>query len=718
MATKKSGSGKSGTQRTAKEAEVTTPPPPSWIALEEPSVRTLKVYALDPSAGNYIGNVMSVNVKWEKDLLPGPVEVYKGRGAKIAVVDYDGANKQYYPPVDLNDLRIVARDGLDPSESDPRFHQQMVYAVAKETIEKFESALGRRIRWRRADRPPGWDSEKADDEKDKPHPWRKTNDIWVLHLFPHAMVQANAFYSPEAKGILFGYFTARENGQGRNLPGQRVFTCLSHDIITHEVTHAIIDGIRTYFTEPTNPDVLAFHEAFADLTALFSHFSHQEALLDTIQKTGGRLFQFELRPDAAPTGIHGNQPPQYARSVPSQSGVKTSETKEAKDGEDNKGGAKTLVAQIEMRNPLIDLAQQFGEASGMNRGLRSALDVWHDQKTIQRRINDPHFRGSILVAAVFDAYFTVYLRRTADLFRIYRAGGGDSNAEDLPGPLAKLLAEQAAKTASEFFRLCVRALDFCPPVDITFGDFLRALITANFDLHPVDGKGVRDALMQAFRVRGIYPENASFFSEDALCWPRLPKWREDAPVPDALPPVRAKIKHPVTGKEELTPLTFGSANEMTKEEMDVNGAVLRQYALDNADRLGFDTNPSLPEECKPYAPSFHTVSRVGPDGVLRMDMVVELVQTKTAPFDEQGLNVGSFPMRGGVTLIIAAPEVRNRNRGLPEVRFAIGKCLSGKEGGRREKRQRDYYMSLGLLNGPTDDSNHFQANFGLLHHGF
>lgn len=710
MATRKPDSGKRG----AKAATPPSPPPPSWIALEEPSVRTLKVYALDPSAGNYIGNVMSVNIKWEKGLQPGPAETYRGRGAKIAVVDYDGANKQYYPPVDLNDLRIVARDGLDPSESDPRFHQQMVYAVAKETIEKFEAALGRRIRWRRADRPPGWNREEGSETQDRPHPCRKTNDIWVLRLFPHAMVQANAFYSPEAKGILFGYFTAKETDQGRNLPGQRVFTCLSHDIITHEVTHAIIDGIRTYFTEPTNPDVLAFHEGFADLTALFSHFSHQEALLDTIQKTGGRLYQFELRPDAAPTGIHGTQPPPYARPAPSQGGAGASEVKAGADG---KGTGKTLVAQIETRNPLIELAQQFGEASGMNRGLRSALDVWHDQKTIQTRINDPHFRGSILVAAVFDAYFTVYLRRTADLFRIYRAGGGDSNAEDLPGPLAKLLAEQAAKTASEFFRLCVRALDFCPPVDITFGDFLRALITANFDLHPVDGKGVRDALMQSFRVRGIYPESANFFSEDALCWPRLPKWVAETPDSEALPPVQALIKHPLTGKEELTPLVF-TANEMTREEMDINGAVLRQYALDNAKRLGFDADPALPEECKPYAPSFHTVSRVGPDGVLFIDMVVELVQTKTAPFNENGPNVGSFPMRGGVTLIIAAPEVRSAKRGLPEVRFAIGKCLAGDEGVRRERRQREYYMSLGLLNGPTDDSSHFQANFGLLHQGF
>jgi hypothetical protein len=676
------------------------------MTLEEPAVRTLRVYALDPSAGNFVGNVMSVNIKWEKDLQPGPA------GSKIAVVDYDAANKQYYPPVNLNDLRIVARDGLDPSESDPRFHQQMVYAVATETIEKFEAALGRRIRWRRADRPPGWNREKAGKEKDQTHPWRKTDDIWVLRLFPHAMVQANAFYSPQAKGILFGYFTAKEKDQGRNLPGQRVFTCLSHDIITHEVTHAIIDGIRTYFTEPTNPDVLAFHEGFADLVALFSHFSHQEALLDTIQKTGGRLYQFELRPDAAPTGIRPPQPTPSGQSSPSQSGAKTSDAEGAKTSDES------LVAQIKMRNPLIDLAQQFGEASGMGRGLRSALDVWHDQKTIQTRINDSHFRGSILVAAVFDAYFTIYLRRTADLFRIFRAGGGNSDAEDLPGPLAQLLAEQASKTAAEFFRLCVRSLDYCPPIDITFGDFLRALITANFDLHPIDGKGVRDALMQAFRVRGIYPENASFFSEDALCWPRLPKWEGPGKDPDALPPVQALIKHPATGKEEMTSLTFGSANGLTSDEMDINGAVLRQYALDNAALLGFDTDPALPEECRPYSPSFHPVFRVGPDGAMRTDMVVELVQTKKAPFDVGGLNVGSFPMRGGVTLIIAAPEVRGKKRGLPEVRFAIGKCLRGKKGDLREARQRDYYMSLGLLNGPTDDSNHFQANFGLLHQGF
>jgi hypothetical protein len=664
------------------------PRPKAKADYAAPPVRTLKVYALDPSAGNYIGNVMSVKIKWENDLKHGPV------GSKLAVVDYDGANKQYYPPIDLNDPYILARGGLDPSESDPRFHQQMVYAVAAETLERFETALGRDIHWRRPD-------YVGDDAC-----WRRTDKILVLRLFPHAMVQANAFYSPEAKGILFGYFPAQQTDQGRNLPGQRVFTCLSHDIIAHEMTHAIIDGIRTNFTEPTNPDVLAFHEGFADLAALFSHFSHKSALIDTIQKTGGRLYQFELKPDAAPayTGSAGRRAGARGKKKDSDG------DEEGGDGGDRDGSGALITGEMSSRNPLIDLAQQFGEASGMNRGLRSALDVPPNTNDINRRVNDAHFRGSILVAAVFDAFFSVYIKRTRDLFRIFRAGGGSSNPEELPTSLAEQLARQASETAAEFFQMCARALDYCPPVDVTFGDFLRALITVNIDLKAEDGSVIRDALMQAFRVRGIYPEGASFFSEDALCWPCVPKWSEP-PGEDSLPPVKG--------------LVFGSANGLTKDEKDNNGKILRKYARDNAERLGFDPDPSLPDGGLPQAPSFHPVFRIAPDGRLRVDMVVELVQTRKALYDAEDPSRGSFPLRGGVTLIISAPEIVGKEASDPEVRFAIRKPLKGKkgkdgvsEGERREARQREYYASLGLLDGGTEDPKHFQVNFGLLHQGF
>jgi hypothetical protein len=255
-------------------------------------------------------------------------------------------------------------------------------------------------------------------------------------------------------------------------------------------------------------------------------------------------------------------------------------------------------------------------------------------------------------------------------------------------------------------------------VDVTFGDFLRALITVNLDLRANDGRLVSDALMQAFRVRGIYPESACFFSEDALCWPRLPKWT-DSPTPGALPPVKAEITHPRTGKQELTRLVFGNPNGLTREEKDINGLVLRKYAQDNAHLLGFDPDTTLSDEFKPYAPSFHPVFRGAPDGSLRIDMVVELVQTKRVPFDERMPGVGSFPLRGGATLIVSAPEAdRFGNAGEAEVRYAIGKGLTGEEGKRRAANQREYHLAMGRLNGNTEDPKHFQVDFGLLHQGF
>src|SRR6266446_7665787 len=112
-----------------------------------PVTHPLKTFAFDPSLGRYLGNQMTMEVKYEK-LLPGPI------GKRIAVIDYDGANHVFYKPVDLDNPSLLIRGGLDPSESDPRFHQQMVYAVVSETIQHFEVALGRRIRWRLDERLP------------------------------------------------------------------------------------------------------------------------------------------------------------------------------------------------------------------------------------------------------------------------------------------------------------------------------------------------------------------------------------------------------------------------------------------------------------------------------------------------------------------------------------------------------------------------------------
>jgi len=588
------------------------------IEFRPPAKRSLKVYAFDPTLGRQLGNELVIDVKYEK-LAPGPV------GKRFAVVDYDGSAKTFYKPVDLDNPNLLLREGLDPSESDPRFHQQMVYAVASETLERFEAALGRQVHWRIV---------QMDGKYVAAHLNR-------LYLYPHAMAEANAFYSAEAHGILFGYFRAGNVAGAQVLPGQTIFTCLSHDIVAHETTHAIVDGIRKYFTEPTNIDVLAFHEAFADLAALFRHFSHSEALLDTLQRTGGKLYTADMKADAPGAGTDP-----------------------------------TIQAEVTPDNPLIELARQFGQVQGRNSGLRGALGTKANPADLRSKL-EPHARGSVLVAAVFDAYFSIYLQQTTDLFRIFRAGGGAANPVDLPGPLAAQLAGEASRIAEMFFGICARALDYLPPVDVTFGDFLRALITADRDLFPSDTYGVRNAVMQSFRSRGIVPEDAQFFSEDALCWPEVDN--------EARPPVLALVKG----------LVFGDPNGLTRKQKNDNARVLKRYANENASALGFDPHADI------EVPSFHPMFRTDEDGSLKVDMVVEMVQP-----GEGATNSGpGTPLRGGVTLMIAQPPLVDGELGDPYVRFAIAKHPDAN----RSDRERADYVSQGLTN--TDG----RVNFGLLH---
>ncbi|RYD82945.1 MAG: peptidase S8, partial [Verrucomicrobiaceae bacterium] len=395
------------------------------IPLKRPPARRLRVYAFDPSLSlqleNAFINHVTLKVPWEDEcakcgdqLQPGPVGEY------VEVVDYDPASECFYALVDLNQPYLLAQDGLEPSEGNPQFHQQMVYAVAMTTIRKFERALGRKALW--APRRPPW----------KPGQRRYEQEQYVqrLRIYPHALREANAYYSPEKKALLFGYFPASETDSRLHLAGGTVFTCLSHDIVAHETAHALLDGMHRRFNEASNPDVLAFHEAFADIVALFQHFSFPEVLRHQIAKTRGDL------------------------------------------------GTENLLAQ---------LAQQFGSAIGSHGSLRDALGrkvdgVWKRAEPDPTRINEtfePHDRGAILVAAIFDAFVSIYKRRTADLLRIATSGTGVLSEGALSPDLVNRLAAEASKCANHVLTMCIRALDYCPPVDLTFGDYLRALITFN-----------------------------------------------------------------------------------------------------------------------------------------------------------------------------------------------------------------------------------------------
>ncbi len=270
---------------------------------------------------------------------------------------------------------------------------------------------------------------------------------------------------------MFGYFNAPTTDPRDELPGGLVFTCVSHDIVAHEMTHAILDGMHRRLLDPSNHDMIAFHEAFADVVAIFQHFTLPGLLLDQIQKTRGDL---------------------------------------------------------EANNLLAALAAQFARATGQGDALRNALGrldvqgrrLMPDPGALGRAF-EPHERGAILVAAIFDAFLRMYSNRVADLRRLATGGSGVLPDGEIHPDLANRLAGEAMRLAQRVLNMCIRAVDYLPPVDVTFGDYLRALITADSDFYPADVHRYRLAFIEAFRDRGIYPLDVKALAEDSLKWARL-----------------------------------------------------------------------------------------------------------------------------------------------------------------------------------------------------
>ena len=236
----------------------------------KPSVRRLRGYAFDPSLSlnndTSFFNEIIYKIPWEDNLKPGP------SGDYIEIIDFDptipNGSKDYgkfYKPVDLNDPFILAQDGFKPSDSNPQFHQQMVYAVAMKTIKNFEKALGRKIIWRERS---NYFKKKEDGSGYKR---ASISECYVekIRIYPHALREPNAYYSPMKRALLFGYFRSTPSHKDIHMPNSWVFTCLSHDIIAHEITHAILDGLNKYYKYPLkNPThylhiiLMTYNQAF------------------------------------------------------------------------------------------------------------------------------------------------------------------------------------------------------------------------------------------------------------------------------------------------------------------------------------------------------------------------------------------------------------------------------------------------------------------------
>lgn len=543
---------------------------------DDPIYRPLKIYTIDPSRRRDEGQSAEINIPFE-GLENGP------KGMRFRVVKSGMWPLRPYTSVDLNEDSVLMTGGRDPAPTDPVFHHQMVYAVAMSTYSVFRTALGREVSW-------GFRNAR-------------------LKLVPHAFENANAQYIRDRERLEFGWYRVEANDKIDMPEGTIIFSCLSHDIIVHELTHALLDGLRVRFDRATNPDVGAFHEAFADLVALLQRFSYREVVRDIIVSTHA-----DLR---------------------------------------NEGDWLRLV---------LELARGKGDPA-----LR-VIDLEGKQRY------DPslpeHDLGTILVSAIIDAFVTIYTRKAAPLIRLATGGKTAVPADQaLSDDLLSQLTRVASRVAGQLLTMCIRAIDYCPPVDITFGEYLRALVTADRDLVPDDPWSYREAMVDAFRKRRIFPYGIPSLTEDALLWDRPPKQI-----------VMPELNFGVL-RWSGDPAGAAKGTEVARQARLVGELVCRR---ENLDLFGL-ADPGDPEfGCdrveNPVVESVRISRRVGPDGQLAFDLIAEIIQRRHVGGGE---GYPPFVFRAGATVVFGAEG---------EVRFVISKNIKSKV---RFKKQRDFAVSAG-----------------------
>jgi hypothetical protein len=278
------------------------------------------------------------------------------------------------------------------------------------------------------------------------------------------------------------------------------------------------------------------------------------------------------------------------------------------------------------------------------------------------RTLEPHLLGSVLVSAVFEAFVTVFSRRTERFVRLATKGSGVLPQGELSADLQTVLAEEASRLAAQFLSICIRAIDYCPPVDIEFGHFLRAVVTADHDLVPDDPWGYREAWIDAFARRGIYPKSVTTLSESSLRW--SPPER-DLPKIEELDFAHLRFKG--------DPAHPAGPGELWRQARALGRFVSYR---DRLDLFGLAVPAEATE--RPCVESIRSLRRIGPDGQVVFGLVAEVTQQRAV---ETPAGILSF--YGGSTVILDPDG---------EVRYVIRKAIGR---GDRLDDQKAYLAGVG-----------------------
>lgn len=335
-------------------------------------------------------------------------------GPHAVVVDRDADSGTLHPPARLLKNRCfqgIARLSNAKILDDFHFHQVNVWAIVERTLAMIEDEylLARAVPW--------------------------ASQRGRLVLVPHAGRQQNAYYDRASGSLQFFYFDAPD--------GRRIHTCLSHDIVAHELGHAVLDGLKPFYNEVSSAQTAGFHEYFGDAVAMMSSLATRET----------------------------------AQVV-------------------TRGGP----AKLDPYNVVSAIASEFGAAIRQIPEKKAYLRGAWNKRTMKQLHGtfEEHDWSEVLTGVYYDLLSHLYPVMWRQLEAENGAAGSRGKREYYA---MRALRRAATFTAGVMFR----GLDYCPPVDLRYDEYARAVLRADEVAYPFDDFGIRKALTALFRERGLNP---------------------------------------------------------------------------------------------------------------------------------------------------------------------------------------------------------------------
>lgn len=181
---------------------------------------------------------------------------------KLSLQDTDEYGSRLYQGLDwaTADLSFATLNKKGDFIDNPQFHQVNTFAATAYSLNLVENAIGREMKWK--------------------------HDAQLI-LRPHAFDGPNAYYDPMSPSLNFGSFTS----PFRRAP---IWTCLSHDIVSHELGHAILDSFRPQYVYSEEVDTGAIHESVGDMMSMFTALSHKPVVEHLYRESGGDMMNPNL----------------------------------------------------------------------------------------------------------------------------------------------------------------------------------------------------------------------------------------------------------------------------------------------------------------------------------------------------------------------------------------------------------------------------------------